>query len=126
MTVAALVCLVIVTTIVGSMLQGALRARRQLHAERNRRQTELLLAAGANRAAARLASDPEFRVDTWNLPAEEIVGLGDGRVTTEFSINNDTGARQLHVVAEYPIGRELPIRRSQSFQLPSVTTQSQE
>jgi Tfp pilus assembly protein PilX len=124
--VAALVCLLIVTSIVGSMLQSALRARRQLHAERDRRQTELLLAAGASRAAARLASEPEYRGDAWNLPAEEIVGLGEGRVTTEISRNNDNEPWQLHVVAEYSTGRDLPIRRSQTFQIPSVTIPTQE
>jgi type II secretory pathway component PulK len=123
--VAALVCLLIVTSIVGSMLQSALRARRQLHAERDRRQTELLLAAGASRAAARLASDAEFLGDAWTLPADDIVGLGAGRVTTEISRNNNQ-AWQLHVVAEYPIGRDLPIRRSQTFQIPSPSAQTQE
>ncbi len=126
MIIAALVCLLVVTSIVGSMLQSALRARRQLHAERDRRQTEMLLEAGADRAAARFAAEAEFRGDTWNLPAETIVGHGDGRVTTQISRNADSEAWQIHVVAEYPLGRDYPIRRSHTFQLASPTTQSQE
>ena len=126
MIIAALVCLLIVTSIVGSMLQSALRARRQLHAERNCRQAELLLEAGANRAAARLASEPDFRGDTWNLPAEAIVGHGDGRVTTEISRNEASEAWQLRVIAEYPLGRDFPIRRSHTFSILSPTIQAQE
>jgi type II secretory pathway component PulK len=124
--IAALTCLLIVTAIIGSMLQSALRARRQLHAERDRRQTELLLQAGADRAALRLATEPEFRGDTWDLPAESIVGRGAGRVTTEVSRSEDDPSWQVRIIAEYPLGRDFPIRRSQMFQIPSVTTQSQE
>jgi hypothetical protein len=126
MVLAALVCLLIVTSIVGSMVQGALRARRQLHAERNRRQAELLLEAGANRAVARLAAEPDFRGDTWNVPAESVIGHGDGRVKTEIARNEGIDAWQLRVVAEYPLGREFPITRSNTFPIPSPTTQSQE
>jgi hypothetical protein len=62
--VAALVCLLIVTSILSSMLQNALRARRQLRIERDRRQVELLVQAGADRAAFRLTTEPSFRGDT--------------------------------------------------------------
>jgi hypothetical protein len=126
MIVAALVCLLIVTSIVASMLQCAMRFRRQLHAERNRRQTELLLDAGASRAVERLAAHPEFRGDTWELPVEAIVGRGAGRVTTEVIGIEGSNSLQLHVVAEYPIGRDLPIRRSHTFQISSAQTQIQE
>lgn len=126
MIVAALVCLLVVTSIVGSMLRGALHARLELRAERDRRQVELLLEAGADRAAARFASEPEFRGDTWNLPAEAIVGHGDARVTTEISRHIDNDAWQVHVIAEYPLGRDFPTRRSHTFQKASAINQSQE
>jgi len=126
MIIAALVCLLVVTSIVGSMVQSALRARRQLHVERDRRQAELLLEAGANRAAARLAVEPGFLGETWELPAEAIIGQGDGHVTTEVSRNANNQNWQVHVVAEYPLDRDLPIRRSHTFQIVNPTTQSQE
>jgi hypothetical protein len=125
MVVAALVCLLIVTSIVGSMLHGVVRARRQLIAERDRRQTELLLEAGANRAAARLAAEPSFRGDAWTLTAEEIAGLGDARITTQIESGSDNNDLQLHVVAEYPLGRDFPIRRSRTFPI-ARPTQAQE
>jgi type II secretory pathway component PulK len=124
--IAALACLLIVTSIIVSMLQSALSTRRHLRAERDRRQVELLVQAGADRAARLLASQPDFRGDTWNLSAEEIVGSGGGRVTTEVSTTDDAARFQLRVVAEYPTDRDFPVRRSHSIQLSSRPTQSQE
>jgi hypothetical protein len=124
--IAALVCLLVVTSIVGNMLTSALLARRELHAQRDRRQTELLLEAGADRAAVRLAAEPGFRGDTWDLPADAIVGNGAGRVTSEVSPRVENGARQVRVIAEYPLGRNFPIRRSHTYRIATSNTQSQE
>ena len=126
MIIAALVCLLVVTSLVGSMLKNALRARRELHTERDRRQAELLIEAGASRAAARLASSPAFRGDTWELPAADIVGQGGGRVTTEITSKENQATLQLRVAVEYPIDRDFPIRRSQTFNLKTSKPQSQE
>ncbi len=124
--IASLTCLLIVVAIVGSMLQSAIRARRELLTERDCRQSQLLLAAGADRAAARLAAEPTYRGDVWELPAEAIIGRGAGRVTTEVSRAGSEGPWQVHVVAEYPTDRGLSIRRSHTFQLNSSMNSSQE
>ena len=124
--IAALACLLIVTAIVGSMLQNTLRARRQLHTERDRRQTELLLQAGADRVAARLLLESDFRGDVWELPTEAIVGRGAGRVTTQVSRSDDGGPWQVRIIAEYPLGRDFPIQRSQTFKISTSTIQAQE
>jgi hypothetical protein len=124
--IAALVCLLIVTSLTTTMLQGALRARRQLRAERDRRQAELLVEAGADRAAARMAADSTFRGDTWSVPAEAIVGRGAGRVTTEIKQGVDDKSWQIHVVAEYPLDRDFPVRRSLTLALASPSTLSPE
>jgi hypothetical protein len=124
--VAALVCLLVMMTILGNMLLGSTRARRQLHPERDLRQTELLLAAGAQRAAYRLATQPEYRGETWRLPAESIVGDGAGEVTIAATRNSDDAPWQVRVVAEYPQGSNLPIHRSRTFLVPNPSTQTQE
>ena len=124
--VAALTCLLIVVAIAGSMLQNAIRARRQLHTERDCRQAELLLAAGADRATARLAAEPSFRGDVWELPAESVVDRGAGRVTTEISRAGNDRSWQVRVVAEYPLDRDFPIRRSHTFQFNSASNPLQE
>jgi hypothetical protein len=124
--VAALVALLIVMTILGNMLEGTLRARRQLRAERDRRQTELLVDAGADRAAARLSADVNYRGETWSLPSQAIAGSGDGQVAIEVIRGEDEAQRQVRVVAEYPIGSASSIRRSRTFAVRFPTPQGQE
>src|SRR5881227_3826668 len=85
--IAALVCLAIIVAMVGSMLVAALAAGRQLHAERDLRQCDLLLQAGADRAAYRLATDRDYRGETWTLDTNKIVGNGNGKVTIEVPVN---------------------------------------
>jgi hypothetical protein len=121
---AALVCLLIVMGMLAGMLKGALRERRQMRQERDLRQTELLVEAGANRAAFRLAADDSYAGETWNVPTGEIIGLGAGQVVIEVARketdedetdDNDDGPWQVRVVAEYPLGGESSIRRTRSF-----------
>lgn len=113
--VVALVCLVIVMALVGVLLQGTLRARRQLHAERDRRQAELLLQAGLDRAALRAAGQADYSGESWELPAESIAGSGAGLVTIEAARQAESALWKIHVVAEYPAGSELSIRRSRTI-----------
>jgi len=124
--VASLVCLLIVMAMLGSMLQGTLRSRRQMHVHRDLLQCELLLQAGAERAAIRFAQDPDYRGETWSLPAEAIVGTDQGQVTIAASRAADDQPWQLHVVAEYPLGDETSIRRSRTILVSQQATQSQE
>jgi Tfp pilus assembly protein PilX len=118
--IVALVCLVIVMALIGALLQGTLRARRQLHAERDRRQAELLLQAGLDRAALRVAGQADYHGESWELPAESITGSGAGLVTIETSRQAEDSPWKIHVVAEYPVGKqpagnELSVRRSRTI-----------
>jgi hypothetical protein len=124
--VAALVCMAIVMALLGSMLLAALRSSRQLHAERDLRQCELLLAAGLDRVAYRLAKDTDYRGETWTLPAGAIVAVGDGQVTIEVAEATQQQAPQLRVVAEYPTGSETSVRRSRTILLPFKTPSVEE
>lgn len=123
---AALVCLLIVMGLLAGMLKGALRERRQMRQERDLRQTELLVEAGADRAAIRLAADDSYAGETWSVPAEEIIGLGGGKVLIEVTRDASAAEREdapwlVRVVAEYPLGGETSIRRTRSF---TVNSQS--
>jgi Tfp pilus assembly protein PilX len=119
--VAALVCMLVVMTLIGTMLQGTLRARRQMRVERDRRQAELLVDAGLSRAALRLSRDVEYRGESWQLTPEQIVGRGGGLVTIAASRAAADKPWQVHVVAEYPLGGGFSIQRSRTF--PVETTQ---
>jgi type II secretory pathway component PulK len=122
---AALACLMIAAALIGGMLKSAIQARRQLLTECDCRQAELLLQAGADRAAARLADDPAFRGDVWKLAADEITGSGSGQVTTEV-IRGDNDSLQVRVISEYPLDRNFAVRRSRTFPITLSTSLSQE
>jgi hypothetical protein len=121
--VAALVCLLVVMALLGSLLLGTLRTSRQFHVERDLRQCELLLQAGVDRAAFRLAKEAGYRGETWTLSAASVAGTGDGQVTVEVIRTADAAQRQLGVVAEYPVGGERSIRRSRTILIRSQTPQ---
>src|SRR5262245_23779166 len=124
--IAALVCLLIVMMMLGGMLLTTVRRHRQLHRERDLRQCELLLAAGIERAARRAATEPAYGGETWSLPGAAIVGGGDGQVVIEVRRGANNPTQQVSVVAEYPLGGEMSIRRSSTFVPTSKTSQFQE
>jgi hypothetical protein len=116
--IAALVCLLILTSIIGTMLQTSLRSRRQLRSQRDLIQCELLLQAGVDRAAYRLSGASDYEGETWNVPAEALLGGGGGQVTIEASRESDDEPWNLRVAAEYPVGSEHSIRRSRTTTIP--------
>lgn len=122
MVLVALVCLLVITSIVGSMIKNAIFTRHELLVERDLRQTELLLQAGANRAATRLATTPDIKGDVWDLPAAAIANNGTGRVTTEITRNPSNQTLDIRVAAEYPLDRDFPIHRTQTFHIAAAVT----
>jgi type II secretory pathway component PulK len=117
--VAALVCLLVIMAIIGTMLRRTLLDYRRLHTERDLRQTELLLEAGIARAATRLTADPNYRNETWNLPTDAVTNSGEARVTIALSPIAGRQSLNASVTAEYPVRRETSIRRSRTVQLPA-------
>ena len=113
--VVALIAMLVVMAILGAMLRGTLLVMRHQRTQQDVRQTELLLQGGADRAALRLHTEAAYRGETWNLPADEIVGRGAGQVTIAASRDTDAAAWRVHVVAEYPIGGPSSICRSRTF-----------
>jgi hypothetical protein len=108
------------------MLHSAIRARRQLHAERDLRQTELLLEAGLDRAASALGRSADYRGETWNVRAADILGHGEGQVVIELKDNKDASDRHVHITAEYPRGSERSVRRSGDFTINVLRTHNEE
>ncbi len=113
MAIATLTCLLVIVAMVFHMLQSSMRARRELLIDRDHRQAELLMEAGAARARFKMDTDDAFPGDVWEIPAKEIVDNGSAKVTT--SITRGSDSRILQVVAEYPIGRNFPVRCSHTF-----------
>jgi type II secretory pathway pseudopilin PulG len=117
--VAALVCLAIIMAMLGGMLVAAMSANRQLRTERDLRQCELLLQAGADRAAYRLATERTYRGEKWTVSANTLPGTAAGEVTIELSPGAEENSQQLTITAEYPAGSETSIRRSRALSVPT-------
>ena len=113
--VAALVALAIVMSLLATMLLAAVQARRQLWVERDARQCDLLLRAGVQRARFRLAADPEYAGETWLLAADAFDDGRHGQVTIRAAKGANDDAQELghlEIIAEYPLGEEMSVRRS--------------
>jgi len=113
--VAALVAMLVAMSLLAAMLQGTLRAKRQLRAERDLRQTELLVEAGLGRAAWRLSHDGEYRGETWNVPAGEFASRDDAQIIITVKPAAAGQSKQVDIVARYPADGPLSIQRTRTF-----------
>ena len=123
--IVTLVCLVIVMALVGTMLVGAMRKGRQMKVERDLVQCELLLQAGIDRAAGKLAASPaDYEGETIDITAAEIGGSAAGQVAIEVTRSGQQP--QVRVQAEYPAVSDHSVRRSRTFQFSTNPSPSQE
>jgi type II secretory pathway component PulK len=90
-SVAALVCLLVMTLICGSLLRTIQTQRALVRSEERRLQADWLAESGLERAYARLANDPAYRGETWTLPADQIGGTDAGSVTIGFAARPERG-----------------------------------
>lgn len=111
--VVSLVVLMLVGALAAALTRGLLDARRQaLLAERGA-QAGLLADAGIGRARARLARDPSYAGETWDVPAADLGGAGAARVTIAVTAADGGPARRrVAVRAEFPRGATLRARSS--------------
>ena len=114
--VAVLAAMAVVLLLLAGLLKLAVAGRRQLVRELDVRQAESLLEAAADRAAAKLRTDPAWSGGTERVASEAIVGAGDAEVVTEVIASPDT--RTLRIVVDYPAGRPDSIRREHLFAVP--------
>lgn len=112
--VSVVICLAIATLLVGAMVKRTLLTRRQVRTEKQVRQTEWLVQAGAERAAFRLNSDAEYPGEQWSLAADVIVGTDPALVSISVR-RESTDRANVQVVAEYPAGGATSIRRTREF-----------
>jgi Tfp pilus assembly protein PilX len=123
----ALITLTVVASLLVSMVSRALADRRQLRAERNLMQTELLVDAALRRAEARLAATSDYEGETWELSSDEVVGQGPARIViaVERGASPDD-APHIHVAAEYPLGNPTSVRRTRDVTLQPQSQLDQE
>ena len=80
-----LVCMAVAMVLFLAWLKTAAMERRQLIAQQDRVQAELLADAGLDRAAAQLQSTSDYSGEIWQIGAETFAGRGAATVTIRSS-----------------------------------------
>jgi hypothetical protein len=106
----ALICIIVMGLIAAAVLAMARRAGVASRAESRRVQAYWLAEAGVERAAARLAIDPDYRGEAWPIAAEALGGLDAALVRIEVTpTGGRPDRRAVRVEADYPAD---PTRRA--------------
>jgi len=118
--VCVLVCLAIATSLIGSTVRTALDARRAMRTQLQLRQTELLLAAGIQRARWQLqeaADNPaaDYVGEAWQLPPQVIPNVESAYVKIDITPANPTSLRKVDVTARLSVAASRTLQRSISF-----------
>ncbi|WP_428306271.1 hypothetical protein [Lacipirellula sp.] len=126
--IAALACMAVVLAIIGVLFSSSLRTRRQLHAERDLRQVELLVDAGLRRAAAKLSADESYDGETWRIPADQLLQNGAAEVTIAVASPDDAEdssengeAVAVTIAARYPLNVPRTVQRTHTFTIQSTS-----
>jgi Tfp pilus assembly protein PilX len=104
-SVAALVCLLVMTLICGSLLRTIQTQRALVRSEERRLQADWLAESGLERAYARLANDPAYRGETWTLSPDQMGGTDAGSVAISVAARSEEAGvsqRLVNVQADYP------------------------
>ncbi|BBO35272.1 hypothetical protein [Lacipirellula parvula] len=120
--IAALACMAVAIAIIGVLFSSSLRTRRQLHAERDLRQVELLVDAGLRRAAAKLSADESYDGETWRIPADQLLQNGAAEVTIAVApsqkaedSSEDDDTVDVTIAARYPLNIPRTVQRTRTF-----------
>ncbi len=122
-SVTMLIGLIILGLVAASLLKVAIARRSAAKSEENQRQAELLIDSAVARAAARLDANPDYAGDVWEIAAEELVGRGSARITTQVKPDPALpGGRSLVLNLEYLASTPHPVRLSRTIRLPLPST----
>lgn len=136
-----LACLVVVTALIGSATQAALRGRQAARIQKQLRQTELLCEAGVLRAAQQLRKSTRYEGEQWTprlttaaQDASRSNSTSDVRADSEATVeirvtrSDDSDSSSVEVIARLDshLRNSGPIQRSHRFTFQSSPTPSSE
>lgn len=110
---AVLICLAVCSAIIVALLSAGVRQRRQVELEQRRAQATWLAEAGIERAVARLAANPTYAGEDWQLSRDQLAlsaaararseGNGPAAVVhIEVRLEGGGPARRIFVRADFP------------------------
>ena len=115
-----MICLLISTLILGTLLKTAVTHRRQMRTEEQRAQADWLAESAIERAVHRLETDANYQGETWKVPAADLNGRDSGRVRITVRKSSDgLGKHILSVEAVYPVGTPRQIKRTKQISVGS-------
>ena len=97
--IVVMVCLLVAGMLLGSLLKLALLQARQLECEQARQQAAWLADSGLDRAVARLASDPAYPGESWNIEAAQLGGSDAALVEIRVQQDETRDSHRAVVVA---------------------------
>ena len=118
----ALVCLVLVAALGGTLVRWAAMEHKLLRAKEDQSQARWLAEAGIERAAAQLAEAADYRGDTWEVVRADLPSGQPARVAIHVTPGDeDSRRRTIAVDVEYPLESHSPIRlhKEVDYQLPT-------
>ena len=126
--VAVLVFLVIASSLLFGRLKLAIERRRIAERQELALQADWLVESAASRGLARLAADPKWSGDRWEIAAESLYGEGAAGDETRVAADTDAkGGRRprLSITVNYPVGAPSSVTRAKEFSihLPSAGTE---
>ncbi len=101
-----IVMLFVATLLMGTIVEGVLRGRRQLRQEERRLQAHWLADAGLQRARHKLRMSPDYGGDAWRVSGPD--ASGEAEIVT--TVTGPSDAKQLTVVVDYPLGSPARVR----------------
>ncbi len=121
-SVAVLVLLFVIALISAELVRLGVAYRGRTRTLERSVQADLLADAGVDRALARLSAEPDYRGETWEIPAEALGSTPEdgpaALVTIRAEPDPNGGARAVRVQADYPPDPPRRVRSSREVRLP--------
>ena len=113
--ICVLACMAVVTAIVANTTRMALVTRKALRPQVQLRQVELLLEAGVARAAKRLAIDPDYTGESWQLSPGTLTCAEQAEVNISVTTEGETWPPQATIVATLGTADTVHMKRTHTF-----------
>jgi Tfp pilus assembly protein PilX len=120
-TVIVLICLLVSGMLLATLLRLALQQNRQAGYEQARLQAAWLAVSGLDRAADRLALEPDYAGETWTIEPASLGGRSAGTVVIRVEkAEADSDRRTVVVEAVYPAEgpHQARLTRQATFSIP--------
>jgi Tfp pilus assembly protein PilX len=102
----------------GVWAQQVVRSQRRLESRQYRAQAQRLAEAGVRRAVAQLAADPNFKSESWSVPAEQLKQRHAAVVRIEIAASPFESKLLCQATAEFPSAAPRRATVAKSIQVP--------